>query len=430
MLNKKQILPRVNLTCIHTGKFKTGCMSINIIVPLSADTAAKNALLPRVLRRGTSRHEDMDALKEVLDNLYGATVEPTVRKIGENQCFGLYAEFVDDDFVPGTNNVLEQVTSLMGEILLCPNTKGGLLKAQYVESEKKNLIDEIKAAVNDKILYCIDRLTSLMCAGEPFGVNKLGTEQSAAAITPVALTKHYHNVIAEGRIEIIYCGSAPDNRVEAALLAALSQLPRTPSRKDSTTEIKILPDSRQPRIFTDEMNVTQGKLTLGFRMGECMYSPNYAAMMVFNAVYGGSVTSKLFMNVREKLSLCYYASSMISRSKGVMFVYSGVEFDKFEQAYDEIIAQLDAMRRGEISQWEITSARRSVVTSIMTSLDNLYGIESRYFENAVTDIPVSPEELAALADAVSVSDVTAIANSVMLDSVHYLKGKGDKCNEA
>jgi predicted Zn-dependent peptidase len=430
LLNKKQILPRVNLTCINTGKFKTGCISINVIVPLNADTASKNALLPRVLCRGTSRHEDIDSLKEAMDELYGAVIEPTVRKISENQSFGLYAEFVDDDFVPGTDDILEQVTALMGEILLSPNTKGGLLKSQYVESEKKNLIDEIRAAVNDKIMYCLNRLTSLMCADEAYGVNKLGTEQSVAAITPVALTKHYHDVISTGRIEIIYCGSAKFDRVEAALLSALSQLPRSSVKQEPVPEMKLLPDSRQVRTFTDRMDVTQGKLTMGFRMGECMYSPNYAAMMVFNAVFGGSVTSKLFMNVREKLSLCYYASSMVNKTKGVMFVYSGVDFDKFEQAYNEILAQLDAIRRGDISEWEITSARRSVVTAIMTSLDSLYGIESLYFENAVNDIPISPEELAALADAVSVSDVTAVANSVMLDAVHYLKGKGDDVNEA
>ena len=163
---------------------------------------------------------------------------------------------------------------------------------------------------------------------------------------------------------------------------------------------------------------------MGFRMGPCMYTPNYAGMLVFNAVFGGDVTSKLFLNVRERLSLCYYASSAVNRTKGILLVYSGVEPAKFQQAYDEILAQLEAIRAGEISQWELTSAKRGTVNAILLSLDSLGGLEARYFESAVTDMLLTPEELCGLVDAVTAEDVSAIAKSVMLDAVHYLKGKG------
>ncbi|MBQ8975054.1 MAG: insulinase family protein [Oscillospiraceae bacterium] len=429
MPEKIQILPGVNLTYVSTGKFKTGCISLNVITQLSGDTAAENALLPKVLRRGTTRYPDMNAISGALDRLYGASITPIVRKIGECQCFGFYSEFADDDFVPGGEKVLEEVAQLLGDILLSPVTKGGMLLGEYVQSEKKKLIDEIHAQLNNKITYCISRLTALMCQGELYGIDKLGSEKAVEAITPLNLTKHYHSVLQNSRIEIIYCGAAKAQRVQAALERALSALPRGTVETFPVADVKLYPDENKVRVFTEELDVTQGKLTMGFRLGECMNRPNYAAMLVFNAVYGGSVTSKLFMNVREKLSLCYYASSTLDRTKGVMLVYSGVEFSKFKEAYDEILAQLESVRAGDISDWELTSAKRGIINSIMTSLDTLQGVEALCFDRAVTNIPLSPEELVGLVDAVKAEEVSAIAGTVTLDAVHYLTGKGVQADE-
>ena len=153
-----------------------------------------------------------------------------------------------------------------------------------------------------------------------------------------------------------------------------------------------------------------------------MLSPNYAALMVFNAVYGGSVTSKLFLNVRERLSLCYYASSTIEKHKGIMAVYSGVEFDKFEQAREEILAQLDAVRRGDISDWELVSAKRAVITSVKSTMDKPTGLEDLYFDQAIAAIKYTPDELAALCDGVTALEVADIASGIQLDSIYYLTG--------
>jgi predicted Zn-dependent peptidase len=366
---RKQIMPGAHLTCVKTEKFKTCCVSINLITRLDRETASKNALLPRVLSRGTTTHPDLESVNNYLDELYGAHVVPMVRKKGEMHCVGFLADFIDDDFVPGGENILEKATALLGEMLLSPNTHGGLLLSDYVDSERKNLIDDIRAGINDKRSYAIDRLFELMCQGEAFGTNKFGDEAHAEAITAAALTKHYKSLIASSKLEIFYCGAHDSERVEAAVRSALSALPRSGSAEQLSTNVRLDAREKEPRSFTDKLEVSQGKLTMGFRLGKSMLSPNYAALMVFNAVFGGSVTSKLFANVREKLSLCYYASSVIEKHKGIMAVASGVEFSKFDEARREILAQLDAVKKGEISDWELQSARRAVITSIKSTMD-------------------------------------------------------------
>jgi predicted Zn-dependent peptidase len=307
-------------------------------------------------------------------------------------------------------------------MLLAPATHGGLLMADFVESEKKNLIDEIRAAVNDKRSYAIDRLFELMCESESFGLNKLGDEKNIDTINAMALTKHYKNLLASSRLEIFYCGAHEPARVETALLAALESLPRAGQAEEPVTDVRLNPAAPEPRSFTDRLDVGQGKLSLGFRLGKTMLSPNYAALMVFNAVFGGSVTSKLFLNVRERLSLCYYASSVIEKHKGVMAVASGVEFDKFDEALKEILAQLDAVRRGEISDWELISAKRAVITSVKSTMDKPTGLEDLYFDQAIAAIKYTPDELAALCDGVTAQEVADIASGIQLDAIYYLTG--------
>lgn len=422
-VSKKQIMPYVNLTCINTQKFKTGCLSVNLLTKLDGSTASKNALLPRVLRRGTAMHPDMQSIAAELDNLYGARIEPEVRKKGEVQSVGFYADFVDDDFVSTGENILEKTANLIGEMLLAPKTKSGNLKPEYVESERNNLIDEIRAEINDKRSYSVKRLIKLMCSDEAFGVNCLGSERDAKKITASGLTKHYKNLIATSPIEIIYCGSAEPERVERAMLNALSSVPRTDVDSSISTDVKLAPPSPDVRSFTDKLDVTQGKLALGFRLGDIMKEPNYAAITVFNAIFGGSVTSKLFLNVREKMSLCYFASSMIEKHKGVMVVSSGIEFENKDKALDEILLQLEAIKNGNIEPWELDGAKRAVITSLKTLMDQPYRIEDYFLDQTINELQCMPDEMAALVGCVSVEDVMKVASGVKLDSVYFLEGK-------
>lgn len=420
---REEILPGVFLTCLQTDKFKTGLLSVNLLTRLCREEAAQNTLIPSVLRRGTVYHPDMDALAARLDGLYGARIEPYARKLGEIQAVGLWADFVDDAFLPDEGvTLLEDICALLGEVLLSPNTRGGLFLPQYVESEKEKLLEDIRARVNDKMAYCRARLTELMCAAEDYAVDVLGTEDTAENIGYVALTKRYKALLASAPVEIFYCGSADADRVTAALRDALMTLPRGEIDYELGTDIRMNALEDHVRRVTEVMDVTQGKLAIGFRLGECMENPDHAALRVMNAVYGGGLTSKLFVNVRERMSLCYHVSSGLDLMKGLMLVISGIEPENYDEALDEILRQLDAMRRGEITDEELSSAKTALVSDLRAVSDSAGLLESFWLSQNLQGLEYGPDELAALVEDVTAEEVAAIARSVECDMVYFITG--------
>lgn len=421
-----EILPGVWFTALESGKFKTGCLSINLLTQLDRDTASQNALIPYVLRRGSRYHTDMRSLALELDGLYGSCIEPVVRKIGEIQCIGFLASFADDRYLPDGSGVFESVANLCGELLLTPCTKGGLLLPDYVESEKEKLLDSIRGRLNDKRSWALQRLTEQMCCYEAFAVSRLGTEDTAENIHYQKLTKHYRNLIMSSPVEIFYCGSLGADTVADRLSDALSGMPRGEIDYEIGTDIRMNSVEEGVREFSDELAVTQGKLVMGYRLGDCMDDPDIAAMHVFNAVFGGCVTSKLFMNVRERLSLCYYASSLIDLHKGLMIVSSGVDFDKFDAARAEISAQLEAIRRGEVSDGELKAAKQSVASELRSISDSQYSLEGFYLSNTLDGLEFEPEELAAAVECVEFDAIVDIANSIVPDAVYCLRGSGEE----
>ena len=422
---RTELIPGVWLTALRSDKFKTGCLSINLLTQLKRETAAFNAVLPFVLRRGTRFHPDMQTIAAELDSLYGTGVEPIVRKIGEIQCIGFYASFPDRKYLPAGSEVFEKTANLSCEMLLAPNTRGGLFLPAYVESEKEKLLELIRSRVNEKRSYAHFRLLEQMCCYEDYAVSRFGTEDTAESIYYQKLTKYYHSLISASPVEIFYCGSMEASKVANILSDALSGMTRGEINYDIGTDIRMNAVEDKVRSFVDEMSVTQGKLVMGFRLGECMEEPDLAAIYVFNAVYGSGVTSKLFMNVREKLSLCYYASSTVDTHKGIMLVSSGVDFDKVDEAKSEILAQLEAVKSGDISDEELEAARRSVASDLCACLDSQGELEGFYLANTIDGLEFSPDELAALVCDVSREDVIKIASSVVLDAEYFLRGGGE-----
>jgi len=423
---RKELMPGVLLTCVRTEKFKTGCLSITLLSQLTRENAPSVALIPRVLRRGSALYPDMEAISRELDELYGARIVPAVRKKGELQTMGFYADFVDDAFLPGGERILQKVVSFVGEILLRPATRGGLFLPAYVNSEKEKLLDEIRARVNDKRSYSMQRLFELMCFGEDYAVDRLGSEDEAETITYRKLTRTYRDMLAQSPIHVFYAGSADPITVERTVMEALDTLPRGNIDFDLGTDIRMNSIDEEYRYFDEEMNVTQGKLAIGYRLGDCMQNPDIAAIRVFNAVYGGSATSKLFENVREKLSLCYFASSGVDLHKGLMYVSSGIEFDKYEQARDEIFAQLEAMRQGDITDEEFEAAGKYVASSLRTVMDSPSMLEDFYLSHGILGQDCDPTELALLCEEVTKDELIEIANSVQCDAVYFLRGGGDE----
>ena len=414
---RKKLADGVHLTYLPARKFKTSLLSAQFVTPLRQETASANALLPAVLRRGTVTCPDMGSLAAKLDRLYGASIDYTVRKKGESQCVGFVASLIDDSFAPGGEKLLEPVAELLGELICDPATERGRFVPSYFESEKNNLLDAIRSLINDKRDYADRRLLQELCADEPYGVSRLGSEQTAEKLQPKKLFNQYRELISTSQLELFYSGSADIRRVESALQSAFSDLPRKVIREVQPAVIH--PRREDVKTVIDEMDVTQGKLGMGF---SCE-SKDRPALLMGNTLFGGSSNSKLFMNVREKLSLCYYASSLYHRQKGLITVSSGIEFENYQRAYDEIMAQLTAVQKGDLEDWEIQSARSTLLNAYASMGDSQGKLENFYLGQAAVGREETPEDLAREVRSVTPERIFEAMETVKLDTVYFLRGK-------
>ena len=426
-VTQKDLWPGVHFTAVHTTKFKSSVMSVTLMTQLDRETAGANALVPCVLRRGTADHPDMESLSAALDELYGGSIEPVVRKKGETQCVGLVSSFLDDAYALNGERILEPAAALLGEVLLRPYTADGAFCPDYTAGERANLIDRIRGQINDKRVYATKRLIQEMCRDERFGTDKLGDEETVAAVTPQSLWARYQELLRTAEVHVYYCGSAEPERAEAALRSALAALPVSGDREEPGCEIRCGAAFDEPRVVEESLDVSQGKLAMGFRTGgqSCWDGKDYPALVMMNTIFGGTALSKLFLNVREKLSLCYFTSSSLEKFKGIIVVSSGIEFANYEKAKAEILAQLENCRTGTFEDWEREGARRAVVSAMRTAMDAQGRLEDYWLGQAVAGLAEPPKDLVDRVEAVTRDQVVAVAKKMELDTIYFLKGKED-----
>lgn len=418
-MTRQKIMDNVYLTYVPSEKFKTSFLSAQMVMPLAKETAGLNALLVNVLSRGTVRCPDMAAMSRALDLLYGARLEPTVRKKGENQVFGFAASCVDDRLLPAGERLIEPLADLMGELFISPATRNGRLDGRYVDSERENLADLIRSEINDKRSYASRRLIEEMCAGEPYGIGRLGTARDVERISLQKLNSHYQSILPRARLELFYCGWAPEKRVAGAFTRAFAGLPRQ-GGQIIPAPTRALPAPESCRVVEEVMDVAQGKLCMGFRTD----SGDVPATMLMNSMFGGSSSSKLFLNVREKLSLCYYAGSTYHRKKGIVTVSSGIECENYQRAVDEIMAQLEALKNGTWEDWELQGARSSLRNSLRSLEDSAGALEDFAVGQAATDSEETIPGLMAALEAVTPERIREAAAHVRPDTIYFLKGRG------
>ena len=307
--------------------------------------------------------------------------------------------------------------ALLGELICDPVTYHGRFVPEYFESEKTNLLEAIRSLINDKRDWADSRLLRALCDGEAYAVPRLGDEETVDKLQALKVYTQYRDLISTAPLEIIYSGSADLERVKQALAAAFATLPREEVRVISTAAPHVCRESVQH--VEDVLDVTQGKLGMGFSCG----SDDMPALLMRNTLFGGSSNSKLLLNVREKLSLCYYASSLYHRQKGLITVSSGIEFQNYQRAYDEIMAQLEAVQKGELEDWELEGARSTLLNSYATVGDSQGKLENFYLGQAATGQHETPADLARAIQDMTAERICRAMSTVKLDTVYFLKGK-------
>lgn len=417
---RKEIASSVFLNTIEEHKFKAGQLSLRFMLPLSEDTAAKYSLVFPVLRRGSVHFPDIGAIRREEESLYDTEFADSVYKRGDSHVLEFRMRVLHDRYALDGMAITEKALDLMTDILFSPVTENGAFLAEYVESEKEKLIDDILAKINDKYLYARQRLVEEMFAGESYGISELGTVESVSTVTPEALYAAYLSVLKSARVEIFAVGEFDFAALESRFRALLANIER---RDVFCAKTGIAARREDVKTVYETQNIAQGKLMLGFTTGICANDPDHHAMQVLNMIFGGGATSKLFCNVREKMSLCYHCGSTEVAQKGTLLVGAGIEPENEKKAVEAILHQLEEMKKGNITDSELSDAKLALMDSVNRIADSAGALLNWHFSGVMNGELLTPEEKKEKIAAVTREDIVRLVKNIRLDTCYFLSGK-------
>ena len=351
-----QLKKGVRLHLAPTDKFKTNYIGFTFHRPLSAKEVTVNSLLSAIIPRGCKSYPDTASLSKRFDELYGTGMNSLVRKKGESQliCFGF--EFANEKYIGSDQHLLSDVADLAQELLFDHTP----FNEEYVGQEKENLRTLIMSVFNDKRTYAQIRMIEEMCKDEAYGILDIGRIEDIPAIDGEVLYKHYKEELLSSPLDIFFMGNSPREDI----VAVSERFASFVNVKSDYPVVDVIDTVDEVKTVVQHEKVAQAKLSMGFRTGVSVENGDYYAFTVYNAIFGGGPYSRLFNNVREKMSLCYYVSSRPDRFKGIMSVNAGIECDKFEVARDAILEQERIVRTGEFSDEELEAAKLCLVDSL------------------------------------------------------------------
>ena len=413
----------IRLNYIPMTKLKTTSLGVYIHRPLNREQASFNALLPLVLKSASKKYPSREDIAKRLDNLYGATMGSTTMKFGEDHIIYFDAETISDKYAPNGEKLINELLELLMSVLFEPKTENGEFDTEITEQERKNAIDKIDAFINDKRSYASARCQQETARGTNFEIMSFGDKEALAKITAKELYSYYSSIIKSSIIDIYICGDADIISAEDTVRKYVNGMQFEQGEVQKTDIINR--DNVEINDITEHMNVTQGKLAMSFLSNTSPDSDERYALSVLNSVFGAGAHSKLFNNVREKLSLAYYASSQLEKFKGMMIVNAGIEFENFQKAKDEILVQLEEIKKGNISDFEFDASIKTIVNAYNSYYDDQRALVSLHLSNSVVGTNTEISEYIENISKVTKEDVVRVARKLQLDTVYFLAGKGE-----
>ncbi|MEM8885383.1 MAG: pitrilysin family protein [Planctomycetota bacterium] len=406
--------PGVVLHHRRTKAFKTITARVTLRTDLD-ERAAARAMIPRLLSRGTRRLPSIAALQIELDRLYGSTLGGEARKIGEQHVIQFRSDWVLDR-IAGTK-LTRAMAELQAELLHDP--------APWTESifehERKVLLDEARAVFDDKSRYARQRLIDEMCRWEPFARPSIGRIAEIEALTLDDVRAAHADLIARAPVDVFLVGNLTFKQAYAYARRLGLHENRKPRRLKRPPRV----GASKVRTITEKQPLNQAKLEMGFRSTIRLWSRRYAAMVMANALFGGTAIGRLFKEVREKKSLCYAVSSVIERSKGLVLVQAGIDPANYRLARRTILAELKAMQEGDVPLDSLEQARSMVLSGLRSMRDSPAALIEFALERTVNRIEPELEALEAALEAVTPRQVAAAARTIELDTVFLLTSNGE-----
>ncbi|PEE43631.1 EF-P 5-aminopentanol modification-associated protein YfmF [Bacillus pseudomycoides] len=402
---------------IPTDKYKTNTFVFRFKAPLNEETVTERALLPYVLQSATEKLPSVIRLRQYLEELYGSSLAVDVSKKGEDHIISIYVDIANETYLQDAPPLFEKALSMLSDIVLHPATEGSGFLSSIVESEKRALVQRIEATYDDKMRYANERLIEEMCKVEAYRLSANGQKERVASITNETLYRYYQKVLAEDEMDLYIIGDIDEDAVDL-VGKYFSIAPRTAKDKN----VILHKRNNEEQEIVEKQELKQSKLNIGYRTYITYRDEDYFALQLFNGLFGGFSHSKLFVNVREKNSLAYYAASRFESHKGLLFVMSGIEAKNYEKAVEIIKEQMKAMQNGDFSEEEIHQTKSVIQNQILEAIDTPRGFVEMLYHGVIAERTRPVEEWLTGIERVTKEKIVKVANNIELDTIYFLHG--------
>lgn len=406
---------------VQNNRFNTTSVSFNFYLPMTNEKVAHNALLPFVLTSCGKDYPDFTALNLKLNKLYGARLDSSCEKYGDCQLLRMTISVIDDRFSLDGDSLILEACDLLLNLIFNPNAENESFNEADVNREKRKAVEHIKGEIAEKRIYAKNRLIGEMFKGTPYGIPKCGTVEAVEAITPQSLYKAWQQMLETAFVRVHIVGNAIPPKLFDTIKVRFENIPR-----HDITNCKICKSAQKAdkvNYVFEKLDVKQGKLCMGFTSEIYGDDDLSLPLLVMCDIFGGGPYSRLFTNVREKMSLCYYCAASSVRYKGFLMVDSGVEVENADKAVDEILNQLEIMKKGEFSDSEFESSVKSICDSIKTYYDSQNSLDLWYALKINNQTLYSPDDIIEKIKAITKEDVIYAAKGVNLHTVYKLLPK-------
>lgn len=413
----------VRLYVYSTDKFKTHTLMAMIPQELSSHNVTRTALLPSLLLRGNSAYPDTLSFRRKLEDLYGATLTGSVFKRGEKHILRFRMELADSKYLHGADSLLEDGIRFLGEVLMNPLVEDEGFRPSYIEAEKKNLRQKIVGLVDDKIRYAYQRMIACMCEGEPYSLYNHGRLEDLEELNSHNMYDYYQELLATRPLDLFFVGNID---VDELVGLIEKHFPHDENPRNSVELGSVIHPVTQIKTVVEEQKVNQGKLNIGCRTQTSVRDKEYVPLLMYNGILGSFPHSKLFVNVREKASLAYYASSRLDNHKGILGIQTGIEISNYQQAVDIIKQQLQAMTEGNISDEEIHKTKASLANYFREQLDSPSGLIEFHYNGILGGVQRKIPDIIDEIYEVTREDIQNVAEKVQLDTIYFLRDEKEE----
>lgn len=414
-----------NIYKINSEKFKSIYFSINFTMPVNKRQISENALLSAVLGKSNKKFKTQKKIQMYLYSLYGANFDIGIEKFGDLYNIEFRGECINKKYLPNNTDVVNEVLEFLYDAIYNPNVLNGAFDEEVVEREKDFILNKIREVKDDKLRYGIRKMEELMCKDEPFSTYVYGDEDDIYKITSSDLYKRYNEVISNSCITFIISGNllGYEDIEEKVNNIFNNKLVSKLNYKELIYNQKL---NHIQEVVEESQQTTQSVLSYGLRINN-PNSNDFYKLSVYNALLGGTPSSKLFQNFREKESLAYTVRSRYYRFKDIIIIYAGIQKENYEKAKLVLENEINKIKDGEISDEEFEASKKSIISDLKEWNDSKIALSKMFISNlfSLKNDSLTLEQMVDKFEKVTKQDIIDISSKITIEKIYFLGGENN-----